>query len=70
MVLYEVRDEDLTRLFLQNVDGDLSSCSLSWDVIHWFLQHHWVTVDFKRSTIKQENLQDLLSVLDKIHLRG
>ncbi|XP_058241016.1 uncharacterized protein LOC131349397 [Hemibagrus wyckioides] len=70
MVLYEVRDEDLTRLFLQNVDGDLSSCSLSWDVIHWFLQHHRVTVDFKRSTIKQENLQDLLSVLDKIHLRG
>ncbi|KAK3507666.1 hypothetical protein QTP70_032600 [Hemibagrus guttatus] len=69
-IVHELRDEGLARLFLQSVDGDLSSCSLSWDVIHWFLQHHHVTVDFKRSTIKQENLQDLLSVLDKIRLRG
>ncbi|XP_026803401.3 uncharacterized protein LOC113547324 [Pangasianodon hypophthalmus] len=69
-VVYEAQDEDLTRSFLRNAGGDLTSCSLSWDVIHSFLQHHTVTVDFRRSTIKQENMQDLLLVLNKVHLRG
>ncbi|KAK2865559.1 hypothetical protein Q7C36_001615 [Tachysurus vachellii] len=69
-VVYELQDEDLTRRFLQNVSGDLSSCSLGWDVIHWFLQHHTITVDIRKSTIYQENLQDLLLVLDKAQLKG
>lgn len=69
-VVYAAQDEALTRCFLQNVGGDLTSCSLSWDVVHSFLQHHAVTVDVRRSTIEQENIQDLLPVLDKVHLRG
>lgn len=70
IVVYESRDETVIHRFLQNVDGDLTSCSLSWDVIHSFLLLHTVTVDFRRSPIKQENIQELLPVLNKVHLRG
>ncbi|GAA6099298.1 uncharacterized protein LOC113547324 isoform X2 [Tachysurus ichikawai] len=69
-VVYELQDAELTRRFLQNVSGDLSSCSLSWDVIHWFLQHHTITVDIRKSTIYQENLIEMLLVLDKAQLKG
>ncbi|XP_046699133.1 uncharacterized protein LOC124381480 isoform X2 [Silurus meridionalis] len=69
-VVYETQDENLTHCFLRTVGGDLTSCSLSWDVINHFLQYHTVTVESRRSTIKQENIQDLLPVLSKVHLRG
>ncbi|KAF5897404.1 kelch-like protein 5 isoform X1, partial [Clarias magur] len=69
-VVYEAQDEDLTLRFLRNVGGDLSSCVLSWDVIRSFLQCHPLTVDVRRSTIREEDIQDLLPVLDKVQLRG
>lgn len=69
-VVHESQEEALTHRFLQNVGGDLTSCSLSWDAISWFLQHHTVTVDFRKCTIKPENIQELVPVLNRVHLRG
>ncbi|XP_046699118.1 uncharacterized protein LOC124381475 isoform X2 [Silurus meridionalis] len=69
VMVYEAQDEELTRCFLQKVDGDLISCSLAWEVIHYFLQYRTVTVDFRRSTIKEENICDILPLLNRLKLR-
>lgn len=69
LVICESQDEALTRCFLQKVGGDLTSCSLTWEVTHYFLRHHTVTIDFKRSMIEQENLRDLLPLLDRLRLK-
>uniref|UniRef100_A0AAR2JXI9 NACHT domain-containing protein n=1 Tax=Pygocentrus nattereri TaxID=42514 RepID=A0AAR2JXI9_PYGNA len=69
LVVYETQEEEFTRCFLQKVGGDLTSCSLNWDVIHYFLQFHPVSVDFRKSNINQQNIRELVSVLDRIQLR-
>ncbi|XP_036439691.1 uncharacterized protein LOC118817098 isoform X9 [Colossoma macropomum] len=69
VVVNEAQDEELTRGFLQKVGGDLTSCSLNWELIHYFLQYHTVTVDFRKSNIKQQNIRELVSVLDRVQLR-
>ncbi|KAI4888204.1 hypothetical protein NFI96_019434, partial [Prochilodus magdalenae] len=68
VVVSEAQDEELTARFLQKVGGDLTSCSLNWKMIHYFLQYHTVTVDFRRSNIKQQNIRELVSVLDRVQL--
>lgn len=37
-LLQDVQDEDLTWAFFKKADGDLSSCSLNWEVLHYLLQ--------------------------------
>ncbi|KAL7841199.1 hypothetical protein SRHO_G00248900 [Serrasalmus rhombeus] len=69
LVVYETQEEEFTHCFLQKVGGDLTSCSLNWDVIHYFLQFHPVSVDFRKSNINQQNIRELVSVLDRIQLR-
>ncbi|KAI4880171.1 hypothetical protein NFI96_015534, partial [Prochilodus magdalenae] len=68
VVVSEAQDEELTARFLQKVGGDLTSCSLNWEMIHYFLKYHTVTVDFRRSNIKQQNIRELVSVLDRVQL--
>ncbi|XP_072526004.1 uncharacterized protein [Salminus brasiliensis] len=68
-LVYEAQEGEFTRSFLQKVGGDLSSCSLQWKVIQYFLQYHTVTVDVRKSSIKQQNIRELLTVLDRVQLR-
>ncbi|XP_067283551.1 uncharacterized protein [Pseudorasbora parva] len=65
--VYEAQEEELTQHFLQNVDGDLTSCSLSWEELHYFLQHRiqLITVDFRKSNI-QCNIRSILPFLNRI----
>ncbi|XP_058655232.1 uncharacterized protein LOC131554127 isoform X2 [Onychostoma macrolepis] len=50
-VVYEAQDDELTRCFLKKVSKDLSSCSLTWEVIHYLLQHQAINLklDFRRA---------------------
>ncbi|XP_056089434.1 nucleotide-binding oligomerization domain-containing protein 2-like isoform X2 [Rhinichthys klamathensis goyatoka] len=52
--VYEAQEEELTQHFLQKVGGDLTSCSLSWEELHYFLQHRiqQITVNFRKSDIQ------------------
>ncbi|KAF4104390.1 hypothetical protein G5714_015377 [Onychostoma macrolepis] len=70
-VVYEAQDDELTRCFLKKVSKDLSSCSLTWEVIHYLLQHQAINLkmDFRKSKISCENIRDLLLVLDRIQLK-
>ncbi|KAK1792081.1 hypothetical protein P4O66_001861 [Electrophorus voltai] len=70
VVVYEAQEEELTRCFLKKVGGDLTSCTLNWEVIHYFLQYQTVTVDFRKSSIKQQNPRDLLPVLARLQIRS
>ncbi|XP_076873327.1 uncharacterized protein LOC143523065 [Brachyhypopomus gauderio] len=69
VVVYEAQEEELTHCFLQKVGGNLTSCTLTWEVIHYFLQYHSVTVDFRKSDIGQQNPRELLPVLDRLQVR-
>ncbi|XP_072526407.1 uncharacterized protein [Salminus brasiliensis] len=69
VVVYEAQEEEFTQCFLQKVGGDLTPCSLNWKMIQYFLQYHCVTVDFRKSNIKQQNIRELLTVLDRVQLR-
>ncbi|XP_076873218.1 uncharacterized protein LOC143523005 [Brachyhypopomus gauderio] len=69
VVVYEAQEEELTHCFLQNVGGDLTSCTLTWEVIHYFLQYQSVTVNFRKNDIGQQNPRELLPVLDRLQIR-
>ncbi|KAK7175301.1 hypothetical protein R3I93_002261 [Phoxinus phoxinus] len=68
--VYEAQEEELTRHFLQKVGGDLTSCSLSWEELHYFLQHRiqQITVNFRKSDI-QCNIRDILPFLNRIQFK-
>uniref|UniRef100_A0A8C1UJF1 Si:ch211-281l24.3 n=1 Tax=Cyprinus carpio TaxID=7962 RepID=A0A8C1UJF1_CYPCA len=70
-VVYEAQDDELTRCFLKKVSEDLTSCSLTWEVIHYLLQHQALNLklDFRKSKISFENIRELLPVLDRIQLK-
>ncbi|XP_050984799.1 uncharacterized protein si:ch211-281l24.3 isoform X42 [Labeo rohita] len=69
-VVYDAQDDELTDCFLK-VSEDLTSCSLTWDVIHYLLQHQALNlkVDFRKSKISCENIRKLLPLLDRIQLK-
>uniref|UniRef100_A0A673M3D7 Si:ch211-281l24.3 n=1 Tax=Sinocyclocheilus rhinocerous TaxID=307959 RepID=A0A673M3D7_9TELE len=69
-VVYEAQDDELTRCFLK-VSEDLTSCSLTWEVIHYLLQHQALNfkLDFRKSKTSCENIRELLPVLDRIQLK-
>ncbi|XP_051719648.1 uncharacterized protein LOC127496079 isoform X6 [Ctenopharyngodon idella] len=70
-LVYEAQDDELTRSFLKKVSKDLTSCSLTWELIHYLLQHQALNLklDFRKSRILCENIRELLLVLDRIQLK-
>ncbi|XDV11793.1 hypothetical protein PO909_000628 [Leuciscus waleckii] len=68
--VYEAQEEELTQHFLQKVGGDLTSCSLSWEELHYFLQHRiqQITVNFRKSNI-QCNIREILPFLNRIQFK-
>ncbi|KAK7172144.1 hypothetical protein R3I93_004446 [Phoxinus phoxinus] len=69
-LVYEAQDEELTRSFLKKVSEDLTCCSLSWEVIHYLLQHQDLNLklDFRKNKISCENVRELLPLLERIQL--
>ncbi|XP_028847016.1 uncharacterized protein LOC114796725 isoform X7 [Denticeps clupeoides] len=61
LLVYEAHEEELTQHFLQKVSGDLTSCSLNWEVIHYLLQVKGppITVDFRRNKMTLQNIRDI-----------
>ncbi|XP_073719087.1 uncharacterized protein [Misgurnus anguillicaudatus] len=70
-VVYEAQDDELTRCFLKKVSEDLTSCSLTWEVIQYLLQHQplHLKLDFRKNKITCENIRDLLPWLDRINFK-
>ncbi|XP_056329171.1 uncharacterized protein si:ch211-281l24.3 isoform X2 [Danio aesculapii] len=70
-VVYEAQDNELTRSFIKKTSKDLTSCSLTWEKIHYLLQHEALNlkVDFRNSKINLENVKELLPVLNKVQLK-
>ncbi|XP_056608141.1 uncharacterized protein LOC130425783 [Triplophysa dalaica] len=68
--VYEAQEEDLTLCFLEKVGGDLSSCSLSWEKLHYFLQCEIpsITVDYKVRDMSL-NIRDILPFLNRTHFQ-
>ncbi|XP_056317301.1 uncharacterized protein LOC130231871 isoform X2 [Danio aesculapii] len=67
-VVYDSQDENLTQLFLEKMDGDLSACSLSWDVLSYLIQvsKQQVTLDLPEGRFNVQNIPRLLLVLDTV----
>ncbi|KAL1279206.1 hypothetical protein QQF64_025879, partial [Cirrhinus molitorella] len=68
--VYEAQEEELTECFLQKVGRDLTSCSLNWEELHYFLQHknQQITVDFRKSNI-QCRISEILPFLNRIQFK-
>ncbi|KAK2917092.1 hypothetical protein Q8A67_001466 [Cirrhinus molitorella] len=68
--VYEAQEEELTECFLQKVSRDLTSCSLNWEELHYFLQHknQQITVDFRKSNI-QCRISEILPFLNRIQFK-
>ncbi|XP_016411169.1 uncharacterized protein LOC107742632, partial [Sinocyclocheilus rhinocerous] len=68
--VYEAQEEELTLCFLQKVGGDLTSCSLSWEELHYFLQHRiqQITLNLRYSNI-QVNIREILPFLNRIKFK-
>ena len=68
-LLQDVQDQDLTCSFFNKVGGDLSSCSLNWEVLHYLLQQpsaQTITVNLRKNRFSQQNIPRLLPFLEKI----
>ncbi|XP_026019118.1 uncharacterized protein LOC113019570 isoform X4 [Astatotilapia calliptera] len=68
-LLHETQDKDLTLSFLSKVGGDLTSCCLSWELLHYLLQQPsapTITVDLRKNLFLQEETTRLLPFLDRI----
>lgn len=65
--VYETQEEELTQCFLRSVNGDLTSYSLTWRELHYFLQHsnQQITVDLRKSKV-QCNMREILPLLNRI----
>ncbi|RXN33138.1 hypothetical protein ROHU_004392 [Labeo rohita] len=66
----EAQEEELTQCFLQKVGGDLTSCSLNWEELHYFLQHkiQLIAVDFRKTNIKC-SISEILPFLNRIKFK-
>ncbi|XP_016117864.1 uncharacterized protein [Sinocyclocheilus grahami] len=66
----EAQEEELTQCFLQKVGGDLTSCSLNWEELHYFLQHkiQRIAVDLRKSNI-QCSISEILPFLNRIQFK-
>ncbi|XP_064858499.1 uncharacterized protein LOC115144020 isoform X2 [Oncorhynchus nerka] len=71
VVVYEAQNEELTQCFLEKVDGDLSNCRLDWNVLHYLLKTTTqpITINLRRSRIRQQDMPHLLPFLNNIHFQ-
>nr|XP_005164409.1 uncharacterized protein LOC101884073 [Danio rerio] len=69
--IFEFQNEKSTQHFLQRLNGDLTSCSLTWEELRYFLQHRIkkITVDLRKSNI-QCKMREILPLLNRIKLKG
>ncbi|XP_022618723.1 uncharacterized protein LOC111234823 [Seriola dumerili] len=68
-LLHEIQDQDLTLSSLTKVGGDLTSCCLDWEVLHYLLQQvpaQTITVNLRKHHFIQENITRLIPFLDRI----
>ncbi|XP_035854516.1 uncharacterized protein LOC116044705 [Sander lucioperca] len=68
-LLHEIQDEALTRSFLRKVGGELTSCCLNWELLHYLLLQssaHTITVNMRKNRFLQESVTRLLPFLDRI----
>jgi len=67
-VVYDAQDENLTHLFLEKIDGDLSPCNLSWNIVAYLAQvtKKQVTLDLAEGRFNVLKVPSLLAVLDKV----
>ncbi|XP_067257644.1 uncharacterized protein [Chanodichthys erythropterus] len=67
-VVYDAQDENLTQLFLGKIDGDLSPCGLSWDVLSYLAQvtKKQVILDLPEGRFNVLKVPSLLAVLDTV----
>ncbi|XP_047432314.1 uncharacterized protein LOC125000721 isoform X6 [Mugil cephalus] len=69
-LVHEVQDKHLTLSLLSKVGGDLSSCRLDWELLHYLLQSsdQIITVNLRKNRFLQENTTRLLPFLDRMVL--
>ncbi|XP_078099521.1 uncharacterized protein LOC144512587 [Sander vitreus] len=68
-LLHEIQDEVLTCSFLRKVGGELTSCCLNWELLHYLLLQlsaHTITVNMRKNRFLQESVTRLLPFLDRI----
>ncbi|XP_042071206.1 uncharacterized protein LOC102290299 isoform X26 [Haplochromis burtoni] len=68
-LLHEIQDKDLTLSFFSKVGGDLTSCCLNWELLHYLLQQasaQTITVNLRKNLFLQEETTRLLPFLDRI----
>ncbi|XP_023185399.1 uncharacterized protein LOC102226515 isoform X5 [Xiphophorus maculatus] len=69
VLLHEVQDQDRTLSLLNKVGGDLSSCQLSWELLHFLLQQptgQTITVNLKKNRFLEERAAELLPFLHRM----
>lgn len=69
--MYDAHDENLTQMFVEKTDGDLSPCSLSWDVLYYLIRgaKNQVTLDLPEGRFNLTNIPSLLTVLDIVRFK-
>ncbi|XP_065104812.1 uncharacterized protein [Paramisgurnus dabryanus] len=70
-IVYDAQDENLTQLFLEKIDRDLSTCNLSWDVLYYLIKgsKKKVTLDLPEGRFNVSNIPSLLTVLDTVRFK-
>ncbi|XP_060721355.1 uncharacterized protein LOC132842608 isoform X3 [Tachysurus vachellii] len=70
-LLYEAQDGELTRLFLEKVGGDLTSCSLSWEELIYLLQQRvcCISVNIRKNKITHKHTREILPLLSEIQFK-
>ncbi|XP_058882778.1 uncharacterized protein si:ch211-108d22.2 isoform X4 [Acipenser ruthenus] len=69
LAVYEAQEFMLAASFLEKVDHDLTPCNLTWEVLHFLLQHarQRVKVNFRKSKLQENNMKELTHLLPQIH---
>ncbi|XP_062372945.1 uncharacterized protein LOC134060303 [Sardina pilchardus] len=70
MLVSDAQEMEIIESFLNKVGRDLTSCTLTQEVLH-LLKHHSgpVTVDFRQIKITERNIRDFLHMLDRIQFK-
>ncbi|KAI5621728.1 hypothetical protein C0J50_18785 [Silurus asotus] len=70
-LLCEVRDGELTHVFLEKMGGDLTSCSLSWEKLIHFLQQRVcrINVNIRKSKIEYNHARQILPLLSEVQFK-
>ncbi|XP_066530935.1 uncharacterized protein [Hoplias malabaricus] len=72
LLIYELKDRDLCRFFLRKVGGDLTSCTLSWEELIYFLQLgvDTITVNMRKNKITREHVTQLIPLLAEVKFKS